>query len=164
MKIGVISDTHDNLDAVKSVVELLNEEGVEYVFHAGDIISPFTVDVLGKLKCSVTAVYGNNDGEKKHLKTKFDSKGFRLDGRFAEQTLDGKKIAVFHGDIPQFVSALINCKTYQAVFFGHTHQVYCKKINGVLALNPGEVCGYLSGEKTFAIVDLSTMTAEVKKL
>ncbi len=40
--IGILSDSHDNLDAIKKAVNLLNKKKVDLVIHAGDLISPFT--------------------------------------------------------------------------------------------------------------------------
>ena len=37
MKIGVVSDTHNNLRNVGRIVELFNDYGVERVIHTGDI-------------------------------------------------------------------------------------------------------------------------------
>ena len=64
MKIGVLSDSHDNVPMVKKAVELFNSEGVELVIHAGDFIAPFVVAAMGDLKCRVVGVFGNNDGER----------------------------------------------------------------------------------------------------
>jgi predicted phosphodiesterase len=36
-----------------------------------------------------------------------------------------------------------------------------KSDNGVLILNPGEVCGYLTGKGSFAIIDTKTDNAEI---
>ena len=41
MRIGVISDTHDNLLMIKKAVEVFNRHGVGMVVHAGDFIAPF---------------------------------------------------------------------------------------------------------------------------
>ena len=43
MKIGVLSDSHDNVHMVAKAVELFNDEGVVLVVHAGDFIAPFVV-------------------------------------------------------------------------------------------------------------------------
>ena len=52
MKIGVFSDSHDNVPMVKKAVELFNNEGVELVIHAGDFIAPFVVAAMGDLEVS----------------------------------------------------------------------------------------------------------------
>jgi predicted phosphodiesterase len=43
MRIGVVSDTHNNLRNVTRIVELLNEAGVERVVHTGDITQAKTL-------------------------------------------------------------------------------------------------------------------------
>ena len=37
MKVGVVSDTHNNLKNCNKIVELFNEAGVDRVIHTGDI-------------------------------------------------------------------------------------------------------------------------------
>ena len=49
MLIGVIADTHDNMDKLKKAVDLFNERAVELVLHAGDYIAPFTSRELRRL-------------------------------------------------------------------------------------------------------------------
>jgi len=50
MRIGLISDTHDNLTLVEKAVKQLNQENVELVLHAGDYTSPFTIAKFKPLK------------------------------------------------------------------------------------------------------------------
>ena len=59
MKIGVISDTHDNLDAIRRAVAYFAKEA-ELIIHAGDIGQK---DVLTSLKsiAPLIAVRGNMD-------------------------------------------------------------------------------------------------------
>jgi uncharacterized protein len=35
MKIGIISDTHDDIENVQEAIEIFNKVKVEYVIHAG---------------------------------------------------------------------------------------------------------------------------------
>ena len=56
MKIGVFSDSHDNVNMIKEAVDLFNAEGVELVIHAGDFIAPFAVAAMSGLNCKVIGV------------------------------------------------------------------------------------------------------------
>ena len=47
--IGIMSDSHDNLDAIRKAVDAFNEAEVDLVIHAGDMISPFTSKEIKKL-------------------------------------------------------------------------------------------------------------------
>jgi len=38
MKIGILSDVHANVYALKTVLEQLKREGIEIILHAGDLV------------------------------------------------------------------------------------------------------------------------------
>ena len=67
MKIGVVSDTHNNLRNVGRIVELFNEYGVDRVVHTGDITQAKTLDVFAQLDAPMWGVYGNNDQERESV-------------------------------------------------------------------------------------------------
>ena len=76
MLVGVVSDTHNNLQNVRRLVELFNQEGVELVIHTGDISQPKTIDCLSDLDCKVIGVFGNNDIDELGLKESIQKNGF----------------------------------------------------------------------------------------
>lgn len=39
MKIGILSDTHDDIDNVKEAIYRFREQKVELIIHAGDFVS-----------------------------------------------------------------------------------------------------------------------------
>ena len=64
-KIGVISDIHGNLPALKAVLDLLDSEGCEEIIHTGDVVdigahSRECLDMLLARK-DVTCLLGNHD-------------------------------------------------------------------------------------------------------
>ena len=67
MRIGVVSDTHNNLRNVARIVELFNEAHVDLVVHTGDITQAKTLDVLAGLSSPLVGVFGNNDQERESL-------------------------------------------------------------------------------------------------
>lgn len=141
MKVGVISDTHDQGELIREAVEVFNLHNVSHVIHCGDWVSPFILHFFQGLKCPLRGVFGNNDGDKfRHLIYK--SKG-QLDvdyeDRFLELTIDERLISVFHGDYAGIVDALITCGKYDAVFHGHTHQRINQRVGKTLSLNPGSL-------------------------
>lgn len=82
---------------------------------------------------------GNNDGDKfRHLVFK-DKLGVNVqyEDRFLKLELEGRVIAVFHGDYPEIIDALVICGKYDAVFHGHTHQQVNEMVGNTLSLNPG---------------------------
>jgi len=153
--IGVMSDSHDNMDAIRKAVSFFNENDVELVIHAGDVVSPFTAEEFKKLKCDMLLIYGNNDGDKLYLKERFANIGeFHRDPYIFE--LYGKRIAVTH--VPEIVDALAT--KYDIVIYGHTHRKDLRKEKSLI-LNPGESCGYLTGARSIALLYPKDMTAEI---
>ena len=68
MRIGIVSDTHNNLKSVKRIVEIFNDARVERVIHTGDIASARSLEKFSELKCKLVGVYGNNDRNEIGLK------------------------------------------------------------------------------------------------
>ncbi len=163
MKIGVMADTHDRLDAVERAVDLFNSLGVEHVLHAGDLISPFVVPRLARLRARLTLVWGNNDGDRVLVSRRMAEHGLEPAGDFASLTLGGRRIALLHGTSEQVVRALAASGEFEVVVRGHTHQVSITR-EPCLILNPGEVCGYLTGRRTVAVLDLASLAVEVLEL
>jgi putative phosphoesterase len=162
MKIGAISDTHDLLDNARKAVEIFNENGVEYCFHAGDIISPFMAPKVFKdLEGKFIGVFGNNDGELLGLRDKFAEINGEIKGAQTSIELEGKKIALFHTLESNLLEAVIASNKFAVIISGHTHEASIKKIGTSLVINPGEACGYLTGKATAAIIDLKAMKAEL---
>ncbi len=85
MKIGLISDTHDNLSMVEKAIAKLNAEKVELVLHAGDSTSPVVIPKFKALNCRLVGVFGNNDGDHEFLKKRFsETQNCEVHGCFAE--------------------------------------------------------------------------------
>ncbi|MBN1783034.1 metallophosphoesterase [bacterium] len=148
MKIGILSDSHDNLPALVKAVSVFNDAGVSHVLHAGDLVAPFTAKPLKKLNMGFTAVFGNNDGEILGLYHVFKDQIFRAPHVVH---LNHKKILLLHeGDN---LEALAISGKFDAIIYGHTHEVDIRK-DPTLVINPGECGGWLSGRRTVAIWDM----------
>ena len=61
MKIGLISDTHDNIQNIEKATSLFNDYNVSFAIHAGDVVSPEAVEAFSGVK--LIGVLGNNDLE-----------------------------------------------------------------------------------------------------
>jgi uncharacterized protein len=157
MRIGVISDTHDNLPAIERAVAFFNTQKISFVFHAGDYIAPFSVVRLAALSCDWRGVLGNNDGEKDGLAR---TSGGRIVEGVLRVELGAKKIAVVHDlhslDMAHEMAQIIVC--------GHTHKPELLTRKERVVVNPGEACGWLSGISTVAIIDLDAMKAKIHTL
>jgi putative phosphoesterase len=95
MKIGIISDTHDDLDSVRQAVLLFKKKNVDLVIHAGDYVYPGVVEKFADLpNARLVGVLGNNDGEKIGLFQRFSKVGGELKGDFCEMDIDGLKFGI----------------------------------------------------------------------
>ncbi|MFX1377044.1 MAG: metallophosphoesterase [Promethearchaeota archaeon] len=170
MKIGVLSDTHDHMNNILQAVSIINKKNVSAVIHCGDYIAPFVKKWFDKLdepiKKNFFGVFGNNDGERIFLKQNLGQIcQFAQNGNELILELGGKRIFVSHMPRHETIEALANSSKFDIILTGHTHALKNEKNDkGVLIVNPGEVCGYLTGKSTFAIIDTDKMEAEIIEL
>jgi hypothetical protein len=165
MLIGAISDTHDNLPQVEKAVKYLNDQKVGLVLHAGDYVAGFVIPKFKQLNCKLIGVFGNNDGDHELLKKRFsETANCTIHDRFAQVTVEGYRIALLHGTETELLDAIINSGYFDAVIHGHSHNKSVEKKGKTLAINPGEVCGYLTGKSTLALLDTNKNEAKLIEL
>ena len=90
MKIGLIWDTHDNIDNILKAVREFNSRRVDIVLHAGDFVSPMTVESFAGIK--LVGILGNNDTDIPGLTSAFNKINGELKGEIFEAVYDGIKI------------------------------------------------------------------------
>lgn len=155
MKVGVLSDSHDDLGAIAKAVALFNAEGVAQVLHAGDIVSPFTFEIFRELRAPLAGIYGNNDGDRLLL---CERSGGVLRVQPLILTLEDLRLAVVHE--PPLVDALARSGDFDAVIYGHTHVPEVRREGASLVLNPGKAARLDKGRTTAAL--LETVNREVR--
>ena len=158
--VGIIADTHDNRRAISKAVEVFNQRGVGMVFHAGDLISPFTADDFSRLKCKMTIVFGNIDGERIGLYHTFSKLGAIGKGP-KKCEFHGKRFVLMHE--PTCIDELSTGKQADVIIYGHTHETDIRK-GDTLIINPGEAGQWVTGRSTIVLLDLITMEAELEDL
>jgi len=152
--IGVVSDTHDNVSAVESIVEKFEDEGVGTVVHCGDYIAPPVLPFFDTDSFELHGVLGNNDGEVDGLNAAFDAMDAELHGRFADLTLDGARFAVLHGEDQDEVQEYAESGEYDYVLYGHYHVKEKRDVDGTTVVNPGAHFPTVPDEnRTVALVD-----------
>ncbi|QSZ67776.1 metallophosphoesterase [Methanofollis aquaemaris] len=165
MRIGIMADTHDCLPLVERAVEVLNREGVGLVLHAGDYVAPFTLRVLEGLDAPVIGVFGNNDGDRELLRktaSEGDIVDLRGDGARIE---DGDlSIGLVHGHDTDLLTTFMESGDLDVLVSGHTHHPLIGRHGRTLMINPGEICGYLTGTPTLAVLDTRTKEAHLVRL
>jgi len=170
MKLAVLSDSHDHMNNILKAVSIINRRNVDALIHCGDYVAPFVKrwfdELNDAIKKNFYGVFGNNDGEKLFLKQNLGQIcEFAENGNELILELGGKRIFVSHMPKQKTIDALANSGRFDIILSGHTHSLSNKKLdNGVLVVNPGEVCGYLTGRATFAIIDTDKMESEIIEL
>ena len=160
MKIGVVSDTHNNLGNVREIVRLFNAAGVDRVVHTGDITKAKTLDVLAGLDAPLYGVYGNNDVERETLEASAARHAFVFRDPPLQLEWAGRRIVVVHD--PRDLRHLPN-NEHDLALHGHTHMVRCERQDGALIFNPGECAGHMKGYNAVGVVDLATLDTALLK-
>ncbi|MDI6784315.1 MAG: metallophosphoesterase [bacterium] len=168
MKIAIISDTHDNLNAITSFGEKLKELKPEYLLHGGDFCSPFTICALKNYGLPMKAVFGNNDGDKVLLTKSAEGFAEIQEGTYIFTFAD-RNFAMTH--YPESVNSLAASEQFDIIIYGHTHKLdirnnrlnrlNSKSTESCIIINPGELCGWLNRRKTAVLLDTNTLTTEI---
>jgi uncharacterized protein len=158
MRIGIVSDTHNNLRNVAKIVELFNAARVERVIHTGDITQAKTIHAFAALEAPLWGVFGNNDQERDALDAAIAKHGFRFVDPPLELVWHERRIIVVH-DPRDLDDAL--CETHHLALHGHTHHHRLERQGSRLIFNPGECAGHLEGYNAIGVVDLNSLAADL---
>ena len=158
MRIGVVSDTHDNALNISRIVELFNEAAVERVVHTGDITRAETLHALAELHAPLFAVFGNNDVDRDGLTRVAAQHGIHLVDPPLVLTWHGRTIAVVHD--PDDLTVELR-EQHDLLLYGHVHRHVHERDNGAVVFNPGECSGGLKGQNRVGIVDLESLEPEL---
>lgn len=140
MKIGIISDSHDDIQNTKKAIEIFNMLKVDHVFHAGDYIYPGMIALFSELRQNTKfyGVRGNNDGELTGLINQFSKlENAYFLNEFGKVSIEGREVGIYHGTNLQLCNVLIGSQLFDLLILGHTHIKRMEKIGKTLVLNPG---------------------------
>ncbi len=160
MKILIVSDSHDNNEKLSTAISVGNDAKCEVMLHAGDFISPPTLDNLKSFNGNVYLVWGNNEGEKVGFISKIEKmENTEMVGDVMEKEFGGLKFYMNH--YPDIVLNAALTGKYDVHIYGHNHIYHEETIsNGAILLNPGEVHGNKTGISTCMIFDTETKKVE----
>ncbi len=168
MKIGVISDTHGDVESWRQVLAG-PFQAVELILHAGDILyhGPKNPMVAGYRpaglaeeinSCPVPIIFarGNCDSPVDQLVIDYP-----IQSPYAFVQVEGVRILVNHGDGLSRQEMVEQAKRHRAdVFiFGHTHTPLLEKEQETLLLNPGSPALPKASPPTVGLLDTRARTA-----
>jgi len=162
MKVGLLSDTHDRVPAIAELIQKMQERGVSLVMHAGDYCSPFSLEPFHNANMALLGIFGRNDGDPEGLKaTAARGVGMELYESPHSFDVSGQRILIVH-DLGEVNRRSI--ESHKFVVHGFTHKQETITRGKTLVINPGEACGWLTGQCTGAILDLETSEVEIISL
>lgn len=145
MKILVISDSHGDIELIKKVINL-HENEIDVIFHTGD----FAKDISFYSKKQVYSVIGNTDGLKR------DKTDLEL-----VLKLKNKSILLTHSDHLKTHYTLTHLK-YRAqelgvdlCVFGHTHKPFIDDKEYPILFNPGSLSRFNTLPPHYGIITLN---------
>ena len=158
--IGIISDTHENENAIRNAVKIFKSRNVDFVVHCGDIISPPMLEHFKGLRMKF--VYGNNDGERSGLNERAKSFGWEEVADEKEFEYKGKKFYVYHGTKREILDNAIKSNKYDYVLTGHTHIKRDERAGKTRVINPGAL--FRIYPRTIALLDVGKDKLEFVKI
>jgi putative phosphoesterase len=163
MKIGIISDTHDQNTRISKAVSVFQKHEIHHVFHCGDVTSLESIQWFCEFQ--LTLSFGNGDfltGEMHQFLKSCNSKN--QTGYQVETELFGKKIGMTHSHLPDVLDKMIESQAYDYLFFGHTHVRSSRLAGKTRLVNPGAAGGLMKQSPSVCILDLAKDTVLFEKL
>ncbi|MGD1991636.1 MAG: YfcE family phosphodiesterase [Anaerolineae bacterium] len=151
MRIGLLSDTHDNVENVRAAADIFRREGISRLLHCGDVCGPTVVDALKGF--AVTFVQGNMDRLPPLQLAVEQLQGSRRLARVHRLVVNGFTAVLLHGDDEAYLNQLIACGEFAYVFHGHTHRQADRRVGPTRVINPGALGGTRYEPRSIAICD-----------
>lgn len=161
MLLAVMGDSHDNRAALQTAVKLAVDKGAKTLFHTGDLISAFMLEILHDFPGRIYLVMGNNDGDPLAVSRTIPQQCPQVKeyGGFIIVDFDDFRVAMTHH--PENARAHAMAGDFDMVFYGHTHEYAERTIGKTLLLNPGDIMG-LKESPSFCLVESDSK--EVRRL
>ena len=165
MKIAIVSDSHDNIPNINTMLEFCKKEKIEVMLHCGDVCSPVSLDYLARnFNGQIYYVLGNAHGELEEIEginKKRNNLVFLGDQGNPKIKGVNLKIGIVH--FPDVAKKMAETAKYDFVFYGHTHKPWEETVNNCQVVNPGTLAGMFN-KPTFAVLDTRTKNLELKLL
>jgi len=156
MRIGILSDSHNQVGNLLAALRIFQEAGVSQLIHCGDMANVFTAQRLSDF--DVIYVNGNTDNSPAAVNDALwllnpanETPGDSYSGNLA-----GVGLAATHGHLPRLLDKLIKDRQHSYVFHGHTHRQRDELIGKTRVINPGALGGARYEPRTICILDLAT--------
>lgn len=151
MHIGILSDTHDQVQRTRFAVAMLIGKGAEILIHCGDLTTADVVRECSSIPCFF--VFGNCDCDHEGLRQAITLEGGTCLERGGLVTVGGRRLAVTHGDSDQELRRLVALEP-DYLFSGHTHVASDLQRGPTRWINPGAI--HRASVWTVALLDVAS--------
>lgn len=158
MRLGILSDTHNDHVNITAALGVMKNHGVSRIIHCGDISSTDTVWLFAGWQ--VEFVYGNLDTDRSGLARVIADFQFKKIDDILHGEAEGLRYAACHGHRFSVVETLLNEKLYDYLFVGHSHRRKVQKAGRTTIINPGALGGRQPESRSVAI--LNTLTQDIR--
>jgi len=159
MRIGIISDSHGQIERLTSAMAILARRGAQAVVHCGDVGTVACLRALAGGGMAAYAVAGNMDSH--HLRELIQA-ARSANVQYSTELVavdvgGGKHLAATHGHDETLLEELIVGQQFAYVCHGHTHRVRDDRYRAVRVINPGALHhSRRPGYPTAALLDTDT--------
>jgi putative phosphoesterase len=160
VRLGIISDTHGQVELTRPAVRMFESLDVNAVLHCGDIGSLAVVELFAAWPTHF--VFGNCDYDHDKFATAIRQAGQTCHGLFGDLELEGVRVALLHSHERRRFRQAIDSGDYRLVCYGHTHVAAVDRHGETLAVNPGAI--YRATPHSVAVVDLPAVEATIVEL
>jgi putative phosphoesterase len=150
MILGILADTHNELERTKVAVEMLRNEGAELLIHCGDLALPDIVEACAVVPFHFT--FGNHDADNVPLLRQAaittGSKCLEWGGVLE---FGGKRVGVVHGHMRADLRRVLALQPHY-LLRGHSHMTADEREGDMRRINPGAL--FRAEEHTVALLDV----------
>jgi putative phosphoesterase len=170
-RIGLLTDTHDNVVALEAALRCFAERGCSAIIHLGDICTPATLRYFENRDRNMELfwILGNEDVGDWSVSTV--SGGVFVELKYGVTTVAGRKFGLCHstyqpGDMPggrpRLIPQWCSSGEFDYVLYGHVHYFNLKfptELCPTVLLNPGGF--YHENPLTTVILDINLRTVSL---
>lgn len=155
VKIGVVADTYNNREGLKTLLDRFLVGGARWLFVCGGLGSAEMVELLKPWQ--VYVVRGERETNWQSIEVALQKA--RLQSSLTTElttSLEGKRIAMCYGDDMHVVTQWIKSGEFDYIFHGHNLRRRDEKIGKTRVIDPGALGGPRYQNRSGCLIDLGS--------
>ncbi len=163
MKIGILSDTHNDSENIQRTLQVFERYQVSSLLHCGDVTSLASLQWFTEYPLILT--FGNGDVATGEMKAYLKGCNNSNEALYQyEWNLNGKRIAATHGHLREINDSILRQQNVDYFFHGHTHEKVDSWVGRTRVINPGAVVRTGNNSSSVCIFDPEMETIVFEEL